>query len=368
MSSSAHGYFVWHDLITTDIPAAIEFYKKTVGWTTQAFDPEGKYVMWANQSGPVGGVGPAGDEMAPHWRPYIGTDDMNASIELAEKLGGELVTPPTDISNGGQWAVLKDPQGNEFGLYWSSNNPRPEMTMQPGEFHWHELATDDYKAVFGFYQQLFGWEPAREHDMGEIGMYALFKNEGRPQGLGGMFNKPATMPRSGWCTYTIVKDVGKAAAAIKKLGGKITHEPVQVPGGSWTLKFTDAQGVSHALTSTENASAKPAAPKVEEKQKTAAASAKPKAKVKRTASKKAPAKKSARKPAKKSVKKKAVKKVATKKVASTKVKVDKKSLKKAQKKEEKKQKKQLKKQKKLEKKLKKKEKKAKKQERAAGKK
>jgi predicted enzyme related to lactoylglutathione lyase len=283
-------------------------------------------------------------------------------------LGGEVTTPPTDISNGGKWAVLKDPQGNEFGLYWSPNNPRPEMNMQPGEFHWHELATDDYKTVFSFYQQLFGWEPAREHDMGNMGMYALFKNEGRPQGLGGMFNKPAGMPHGGWCTYTIVKDVGKAAAAIKRLGGKITHEPVQVPGGSWTLKFTDAQGIPHALTSTENVSARPAATKMERKKKIASSAAKPKAKAKHAVSKTAPAKKSAKKSAGKSVKKKAVKKPAAKKVAYTRIKLDAKQLKKARKKEEKKKKKELKKQKKLEKKLKKKEKKAKKKEKAAAKK
>ena len=48
---------------------AIEFYKKTVGWTTQAFDPEGKYVMWANQSGPVGGIGPAGDDAVSRTTP-----------------------------------------------------------------------------------------------------------------------------------------------------------------------------------------------------------------------------------------------------------------------------------------------------------
>jgi len=363
MSSSAHGYFVWHDLITTDIPAATQFYKKVVGWTTQAFDPEGTYMMWANKNGPIGGIGPAGDEVAPHWRPYIGTDDITATIQLAQNLGGTVVTPATDISNGGKWAVLKDPQGNEFGVYWSENNPVPEMKMQPGEFHWHELATGDYKSVFNFYQQLFGWEPAREHDMGEMGMYALFKNEGRPQGMGGMFNKPASMPGGGWRTYTIVKDVGKAAAAIKKLGGKITQPPVEVPGGSWTLKFTDPQGVSHALTSTENASAKPGEPKAPQK-KNKTASVNPGAKTKTKSSKTAAVTKSTAKPAKK----KAVKKAAAKKTLKTKSSVEKKELKKIQKKDEKKKKKELKKQKKLEKKLRKKEKKEKKKEKAKRKK
>jgi len=347
MSSSAHGHFIWHDLITTDIPAAVEFYKKVIGWTTQPFDPDGKYLMWANKGGPVGGVGPAEAGNSAHWRPYIGTDDIGATIALAEKLGGSVVTPATDISNGGKWAALKDPQGNQFGLYWSANNPAPELKMQPGEFHWHELATNDHKRAFQFYQQLFGWEPAREHDMGDIGIYALFKNEGRSQGLGGMFNKPASMPHGGWCTYTIVKDVGKAAKLIAKLGGKTTHEPVQVPGGSWTLKFNDAQGVPHALTSSDYSTAVDAN-QTKAKKKRATTKPEPiKSKSNLTATKTTAA------PAKKSAKKKSVKKPAPKKVVQQKAKVDKKQLKKV----EKKKKKALKKLKKQEKKLKKKDKK-----------
>ncbi len=347
MSSSAHGYFVWHDLITTDIPAAINFYKKVVGWKTQPFDPEGKYQMWTGKNGPVGGIGAAETGTPAHWRPYIGTDDIAATIALAEKLGGSVVTPATDIPNGGKWAVLKDPQDNEFGLYWSANHSAPEMKMEPGEFHWHELATNDHKTAFGFYQKLFGWQAGVEHNISGMGIYALFKNEGRPHGMGGMFNKPAST-HGGWCVYTVVKDVGKSAATISKLGGKNTHEPVQVPGGSWTVKFIDPQGVPHALTSSENASAK-----VEEKKEVAV---KPKAKTS--------ASKTATTPAKKSSKKKSVKKISKQKVVGKKPTPGKKPAKKS----DKKKKKQEKKLKKLKKKMEKKEKKQKKKDKAKRKK
>ncbi len=336
MSSSAHGHFVWHDLITTDIPQAISFYTKLIGWETQPFDPEGKYTMWVGKEGPIGGVGQAPEGTPPYWRVYIGTDDIAATVYEAQQLGGSVVTPVTDISNGGKWAVLRDPQNNEFGVYWTADAKAPVLKLQPGEFHWHELATHDYKSVFDFYQKLFGWERGVEHDMGGTGMYALFTNSARPQGMGGIYNKPATLLRGGWNTYTQVKDAKKSALAIVKAGGTNLHEPMQVPGGSWVVKFADPQGVPHAVISTdvasmqsaekEPAAAKPRAKKTAIKSKTVA---------KKTASKtlaKRSSKKAKDRQAEKSASKKDKKKSKDKKL-------DKKKLKKLEKKEAKKQKK-----------------------------
>lgn len=251
MSSTAHGYFAWHDLITTDIPSAVEFYKKVIGWQTQPFEPAGTYLMWTGKHGTVGGVGPAPEAVTPYWRVYIGTDDINATIVKALQLGGKVTMPVADIPNVGKWASLQDPQGNEFGLFWSADSKTPELHRDPGEFNWHELVTDDHEAAFKFYQQLFGWQHGIDHNIGEMGVYSVFTHEGRPQGMGGMYNRANGVP-SGWRTYTIVKDASKAASTIKRLGGVVTQAAEQVPGGSWIVKFTDPQGASHALTALEN--------------------------------------------------------------------------------------------------------------------
>lgn len=349
-----HGHFVWHDLITTDIPSAVEFYKKVVGWSTQPFDPEGKYLMWTGKHGAVGGVGSVPEGVSPYWRVYIGTDDIDATIAKAQQLGGKVTTSVTDIPNVGKWAALQDPQGNEFGLFWSAEPKKPEMHRDPGELHWHELATEDHQVVFKFYQSLFGWQHGIDHNIGEMGVYSVFTHEGRPQGMGGMYNKLAGVPH-GWRTYTIVKDAAKAVPMIKRLGGTITQAPEQVPGGSWIVKFTDPQGALHALTAMENSAAtKPATAEV----KVAAAStAKPVRKKSSSTKKKSVSTK--RKPAvvSKSVKPKQVKKSEP----------NKKDIKK-QKKEEKKKAKKLKKQiKKLRKQEKKERKKAEKLSKKKGK-
>lgn len=303
---TVRGSFVWHDLITTDVPAAVTYYQKVVGWKTQPFDAN--YQMWVAKTGPLGGVEtlPAG-QATSYWLPYVGTADINATLQLAEKLGGKVVKPVTGISSGGSYAVLADPQGALFGVHWGPNSKAPGGMPQVGQFSWQELATTDYKAAFAFYQALFGWQKIDEHDMGELGKYFIYGLNGQP--FGGMFNVMPSMPMpTAWCCYVQVKDARKTAKVAVKAGGKLINGPMQVPGDSWIAQFIDPQGALHAVVSSEPMVA--ASPPVSE-----AAVATPAAPVKKAGKKKVSKKKATKKAAKKKSVKKASKKVGKKKAA-----------------------------------------------------
>jgi len=57
--ASIRGRFSWHELMTTDPPAAVDFYSKVVGWGTQPFPGTGTpYTTWTKSGQPVGGLGP----------------------------------------------------------------------------------------------------------------------------------------------------------------------------------------------------------------------------------------------------------------------------------------------------------------------
>jgi uncharacterized protein len=296
------GSFVWHELMTSEVPAAVAYYQKVVGWKTQPFDAN--YLMWVAKSGPMGGVHtlPAG-QITPYWLPYVGTTDIEATVQQAQKLGGKVVTPVTDIPNAGRYAVLADPQGATFGVHWSPSSMVPSGMPQLGQFAWHELATTDYQAAFAFYQALFGWEKVGEHDMGQMGVYFMYGLNG--QALGGMFNKPPAMPVA-WCCYANVADARKAAKVAVKAGGKLLNGPMQVPGGSWIAQIADPQGCMHAVVS--------AAPMAEAAAPPASKTAASTAVARKTAGKKKAIKKKPApiKPAKKSTKKKSSKKASKK--------------------------------------------------------
>jgi predicted enzyme related to lactoylglutathione lyase len=109
------GAFCWSELMTTDVPAAIKFYTKLFGWTTEEFPMEGMAYTLVKVAGTeVGGimtVPPEAEGMPPMWGIYVTVDDVDATAKLVEELGGKILLPPTDIPKVGRFCVIQDPQG-----------------------------------------------------------------------------------------------------------------------------------------------------------------------------------------------------------------------------------------------------------------
>ena len=323
-NADIRGRFVWHELLTTDTAAAAAFYPKVVPWRTQPSSMPG-YTLWMAGDAQVGGLMALPADAAgtpPHWLIYIGTPNVDATAEHAQRLGARVVKPPADIPNVGRYAVLADPQGATFALYTPGPTGGGTPAPGPGVFSWHELATTDVAAALSFYGELFGWSRGPGHDMGAMGIYQIFERFGAQ--IGGICNVqgPATPPS--WLSYVQVTDSGRAVSAAKGAGGRLLHGPMEVPGGSWIALFMDPQGGAFAVhempraaaakpaappkPAAPAAAAKPAAPAAAPKPAAAAAAkpaAKKKAAKKKPAKKKAPKKKAAkkqvarRKPAKK---------------------------------------------------------------------
>ena len=230
--NTGRGRFVWHELMTPDTSGAHAFYAKVVGWKTQAFEHDPSYQMFAAGSGPIGGS-VAQASGTPHWLHYVGTPDIEATVQAAKGRGASVTKEITSIPNGGKYAVLADPQGAAIAVYQSGTDAGKESPPKRGEFSWHELATSDWRAAIDFYSAVFGWEKMAEHDMGpEMGKYVLFGSNGVQRG--GMFNKPAAMPGGpGWLGYVRVKDVNDAVKKAKAARGTLVNGPMEVPGGDW---------------------------------------------------------------------------------------------------------------------------------------
>ena len=116
------GMFSLNELITTDLTSAKEFYGKLLGWTfMETKTIYGNPYLVVHKDGiMIGGMmlkdGNVPDDVMPCWDPYVTVDDVETSAKMVEKLGGELVLPPTDIPKVGRFCVIKDPQGISLNL------------------------------------------------------------------------------------------------------------------------------------------------------------------------------------------------------------------------------------------------------------
>lgn len=111
-----HGAFSWSELMTPDPEAAGAFYGPLFGWTSKAMDMgDGQYRVQSVGDTAVGGImsmppdAPKG--MPPAWGCYVTVTDVDATVALAEKLGGRVVMPVMHVPGVGRMAVIADPQG-----------------------------------------------------------------------------------------------------------------------------------------------------------------------------------------------------------------------------------------------------------------
>jgi uncharacterized protein len=117
--SGPEGVFVWDELGTTDVDAAQRFYEAVFGWTTNDTGPEGGGYRIFNR-GETGVAGlmslPEGAPPTPFWQPYVAVEDVDETTEKAKGLGATALMEPMDVPMAGRIAVLRDPQGAQFGI------------------------------------------------------------------------------------------------------------------------------------------------------------------------------------------------------------------------------------------------------------
>jgi predicted enzyme related to lactoylglutathione lyase len=113
----------WHELMTTDVPAAMSFYQQVFGWQpSEAMDmgAMGTYQMFNRPHGMIGGMMKKPPEMAnvpPHWGIYFLVPDINAATDRVKANGGKILNGPMEVP-GGDWVVTAmDPQGAAFSLH-----------------------------------------------------------------------------------------------------------------------------------------------------------------------------------------------------------------------------------------------------------
>lgn len=112
------GYPVMQFQILTKAPdETARFYSALFGWTVDADNALGyREISTGSPEGIQGGIWPAPPQAAAFVQLFVEVEDVRGCVATAEKMGAKLIIPPTSLPDGGELAVLHDPQGISFGV------------------------------------------------------------------------------------------------------------------------------------------------------------------------------------------------------------------------------------------------------------
>jgi len=116
---------VHFEIHATDPEASRDFYEQVFGWGFQKWGDQPYWMIYTGEDGTPGingGLMPRQGEPPITGAPVNGfvvtvdVDDLDATLEAALKIGGEVRLPRMPVPGVGWLAYLADPDGNLFGV------------------------------------------------------------------------------------------------------------------------------------------------------------------------------------------------------------------------------------------------------------
>ena len=117
-TAAAPGRVIWNELLTNNIAAATQFYRRVVGFDARTIKRRGGEYTLLSHNGIVraGLLGNPVEDWTPTWLTYFGVKDAAAAAARAEELGGQILVPVSPEVREGTMAVVKDPTGALLAL------------------------------------------------------------------------------------------------------------------------------------------------------------------------------------------------------------------------------------------------------------
>lgn len=242
------GGFCWINVLSSDIPAAQQFFTTLLGWDYKELPGMGHLITVGGEE--IGGLWALEHpNTPPGTQAGIGVMVRVASAadaaERAVALGGRS-TPPRPIGPSGTMAEVWDPTGVQMDVWEAGTSPGATADpMKHGVPSWIECLTSDVGRAAPFYEALFGWTAAT---MPMPGMeYTVFSlGEAPAAGMMQLTPEMAGFPPH-WGTYVTVDDVDVAVEVAQQHGARITYPPMDVPGTGRMAGISSPQGVHFSV-------------------------------------------------------------------------------------------------------------------------
>lgn len=248
------GRIVWRDLISDTPAESKRFYEELFGWEFEAvgsrfrLGDDDAYSLIRHNGRLIGGMvsqaslRQVGDDIS-QWVLLMSVDDIIAATEKFTAEGGQILTPPTDLADRGQMAVVVDPDGALLALVQTRDGDPEPRTPGYGDFLWDELWTSDVAASSTFYRDLAALD--EQNVPAGQGSYRVLTRAQRP--ALGVLAHPFPKERPVWVTYIRVEDPAAITSRVEALGGTVYVEPQDRPLGGQVALIADPSGAGIAL-------------------------------------------------------------------------------------------------------------------------
>jgi uncharacterized protein len=227
---------VYFEIISdsSDPRALADFYSELFGWSCTEDSEDYVDVDTRTSWGIGGGIGasPGGRTVTL----YVAVDDVEATLEAAEDLGGKAVTEATEEVPGAiTLADVADSEGNVLSLVQSG--PLADRSEAGGEHPvvYFEILASDWVGVRDFWVNLFEW------DTNEFPDYHYSIIQAEAPGIGGGIGKSQSGYRQ-VAFYVLVTDPQAILDRAEELGGSTIKAPFGDPDGQQFAQFADPEG------------------------------------------------------------------------------------------------------------------------------
>ena len=215
------GKFVWHDLLTSDVDRAKEFYSGLFDWSFEAGKNEYYTIAMLNGT-PIAGLLniPLSDTnmYAARWVSSLSVADVDQAVTMLVNSGGIILQGPENIKDRGRIVLVRDPFGAQLTLIKTSFGDPLDAPVSVGNWLWHELWTNTPQQASAFYRQLADYDGEEEMNS----YYVLKSGEQWRAGIRPLENDAF---EKRWVPVIRVADVNVTAALAAQYGGKIIVAP-----------------------------------------------------------------------------------------------------------------------------------------------
>jgi predicted enzyme related to lactoylglutathione lyase len=242
------GRFVWHDLMTKDVPATRRFYQELFGWRFEDVTRGGRpYLLGKLGGDPVAGIVDINQypNAGSQWLSYVAVADVDQSVALVTSANGKVLLPPRDLPSVARVAVIADPQGAPLGVAQPLREPPGPDQPTANRFFWNEYLARDATQALDFYRRLAGYQSAVTDTRLGLEYHVLRKTRGHA----GLFQLPATATgvEPNWLPYVLVQDPAAYAARVSTLGGRIVLPAATERRNNTLVVIADPSGAILAL-------------------------------------------------------------------------------------------------------------------------